>query len=512
MSNRENIEASEKAQTKYDIKMAKRAEEAKKEEKSLFVWKIVGVLAILAVVAGFLVTPIQNIVAVNRTIVTVGDHKVNRVEFDYVYNSVKDNYLSTYGNYLSYYGLTEGVDPATVAYSNELSFKDFFEKLTVEQIQQNVALEKEANAAGFVYDATDDFKNSIASMTEEAEANKSNITDYLKSNFGAYATKNRLKPYIMQSYFVSKYYDTVYEAKTPADDVIEQYYEDDKATYDSVDYYLATINATLPTEPTELAEEGATVAEDGSYTPSDAEKEAAMAEAKAQADEAAADIENKGSFYEKQLKADVNYYINSWLFDDARKAGDTTVIENSASNLYYVVGFKDRYRDETPTANIRVIITEEDLGDEIMAKFEASDKTVESYRELVKEYSIDTNSIENGGYYINQAEDTFEGEIKEWIFSGDRKYGDVNAFRIYDVYTYVIWYEEPGELVWKDSVITNYMSTVMSEYLEEITANVEVSDPKGNMKYITVQKAAEAAAAAAKETEAEEGTTETSAE
>ena len=37
--------------------------------------------------------------------------------------------------------------------------------------------------------------------------------------------------------------------------------------------------------------------------------------------------------------------VANWLFDADRQAGDTTVIEDTANNAYYVVYFKDRYLD-----------------------------------------------------------------------------------------------------------------------------------------------------------------------
>lgn len=47
--------------------------------------------------------------------------------------------------------------------------------------------------------------------------------------------------------------------------------------------------------------------------------------------------------------------VTNWLFDDARVSGDSTVINNGASN-YYVLVFRDRYREEYATVDVRHIL------------------------------------------------------------------------------------------------------------------------------------------------------------
>ena len=53
---------------------------------------------------------------------------------------------------------------------------------------------------------------------------------------------------------MNAYYQKLQEDNAPGDDEVQSYYEENKATYDSVDYRLTTIEADLPTEPTELAD------------------------------------------------------------------------------------------------------------------------------------------------------------------------------------------------------------------------------------------------------------------
>lgn len=496
----ENQQA-DKVVTKYDLKKQKRAEAKKKDERAVMIWKAVGIIAAAAVLGFILSFPVRNIINLKKTVVTVDGEKIGTVEFDYMYNTVKNNYFNNYGSYLSYYGLTADSDPATVQYSDKLTFKDYFEQLTVDQIKQNVALGREAAAAGYSFDAEEGWNDFVQSAQEAADEANTNVADLLKSRYGAYATKSRLKPIVKKSLMLSEYYQSVYDSKLPTDEEIESYYSENSSTYDSVDYYLTTVNATLPTEPTELADEGAAVAEDGSYTPNDAEKQAAMDAAKPEADKAADTVMKDGELHTGELSSDTLYSIREWLFDDARVEGDTTVIDNTISSLYYVVGFKARYRSEVPTVNIRAIVTDSDNGTEILTEWEAGDKSEESFISLVERYSLDSAE---GGLYENQNPATYEGDIKDWIFSDERKAGDVSSFYVGEAYTYVVYYLEQAEPVWKLSVRDAIMNTRMTEYLDAAVEGMEVT---GNLNYLKVEEE-EAAAESEEATEATETTEE----
>ena len=74
-----------------------------------------------------------------------------------------------------------------------------------------------------------------------------------------------------------------------------------------------------------------------------------------------------------------------------------------------------------------------------------------------------------------------------------------------DMYTYVIYYLNPSDPVWKISVTDDIMSTTMSEYSKTIVEGMEVT---GNLNYLKI----EAEEAAAPEETTEGGDTEASEE
>ena len=105
----ENKEQTEqKVMTKYDRKVQKRKE--KKEGPISTAIGIVVLVALVCLVASF---PIRTYLATHETYVVVNGEAVNKVEFDYQYNLTKNNYITQYGSYLTYFGLDTSKDLST---------------------------------------------------------------------------------------------------------------------------------------------------------------------------------------------------------------------------------------------------------------------------------------------------------------------------------------------------------------------------------------------------------------
>lgn len=280
------------------------------------------------------------------------------------------------------------------AYMESMTWKDYFEQQAVSQLKQVYALTDAAEAEGFEYDASADvdaFAESIE--TGAANANMS-AADYLKSSYGTLATMDNVKSFVEKSSIATAYYNSIEDATEVTDEEVSAYYDENKDNYDSVDYLVCKIAADMPEEETETDDETAanqteTTAPETETTgetetlseeekaAQEAEKEAAeaaaMAEAKEKADEMLNQISDETSF--EDLYADyatdtavelrkTNTKKSSisptgvaqWLFDSARQAGDTTVIEDTTGNAYYVVYFIDRYLDHAKTVDVRHIL------------------------------------------------------------------------------------------------------------------------------------------------------------
>lgn len=513
--NKEQKEQTEqKVMTKYDRKVQKRKEEKEKEKKEERISTAVGIVFLVALVCLVASFPIRTYLATHETYVVINGEEVNKVEFDYAYNTSKNNYITQYGSYLSYFGLDTSKDLSTQMYSDTLTWQDYFEQNAVESLKQNKALMAEAKAAGFTYDTTDEYNTFKETIKTSAAAAGVSDKEYVRSIYGSYATMGRIEEYVKNDMVMNAYYQKLQEDNAPGDDEIQSYYEENKATYDSVDYRLTTIEADLPTEPTELADPveetaadttGTTdgtaatdTTQDTAYQPSDAEIAKAMEDAKVLADDAEQTVAKDGEAHENEKKSSVNYMISDWLFDDARKAGDTTVITNDNSHCYYVVAFEKRYLDETPSADVRVIIpTEDKTGEEILEEWKNGAATEDSFAELCKKYTQDTSAVENGGLFEQVTKTGMTEELSNWIFDSSRQAGDTVAITVSDT-TYVLYYIGQDQPEWKINIKNTLVSDTMSQHVQDITADVTVEDPKGKLNYLKVQ--AEESAAAETET------------
>ena len=514
--NKEQKEQTEqKVMTKYDRKVQKRKEEKEKEKKEERISTTVGIVFLVALVCLVASFPIRTYLATHETYVVINGEEVNKVEFDYAYNTSKNNYITQYGSYLSYFGLDTSKDLSTQMYSDTLTWQDYFEQNAVESLKQNKALMAEAKAAGFTYDTTDEYNTFKETIKTSAAAAGVSDKEYVRSIYGSYATMGRIEEYVKNDMVMNAYYQKLQEDNAPSDDEIQSYYEENKATYDSVDYRLTTIEADLPTEPTELADPVEETAadttgstdgtaatdstQDTAYQPSDAEIAKAMEDAKVLADDAEQTVAKDGEAHENEKKSSVNYLISDWLFDDARKAGDTTVITNDNSHCYYVVAFEKRYLDETPSADVRVIIpTEDKTGEEILEEWKNGAATEDSFAELCKKYTQDTSAVENGGLFEQVTKTGMTEELSNWIFDTSRQAGDTVAITVSDT-TYVLYYIGQDQPEWKINIKNTLVSDTMSQHMQDISADVTVEDPKGKLNYLKVQaeeSAAEETAAA----------------
>ena len=513
--NKEQKEQTEqKVMTKYDRKVQKRKEEKEKEKKEERISTTVGIVFLVALVCLVASFPIRTYLATHETYVVINGEEVNKVEFDYVYNTSKNNYITQYGSYLSYFGLDTSKDLSTQMYSDTLTWQDYFEQNAVESLKQNKALMAEAKAAGFTYDTTDEYNTFKETIKTSAASAGISEKEYVRSIYGSYATMGRIEEYVKNDMVMNAYYQKLQEDNAPSDDEIQSYYEENKATYDSVDYRLTTIEADLPTEPTELADPVEETAadttgttdgtaatdstQDTAYQPSDAEIAKAMEDAKVLADDAEKTVAKDGEAHENEKKSSVNYLISDWLFDDARKAGDTTVITNDNSHCYYAVAFEKRYLDETPSADVRVIIpTEDKTGEEILEEWKSGAATEDSFAELCKKYTQDTSAVENGGLFEQVTKTGMTEELSNWIFDNSRQAGDTVAITVSDT-AYVLYYIGQDQPEWKINIKNTLVSDTMSQHVQDITADVTVEDPKGKLNYLKVQ--AEESAAAETET------------
>ena len=483
----------EKVMTKYDLKMQKRQQEkeqAKKQQLKNNIISIALVVCLAAVVASF---PIRNYFTVNGAYIEVNGEEISRVEYDYNYNIAKTNYLSTYGTYLYYMGMDITVDFDDEYYSTLRTWGDYFDEITVENIKQNKALMAEAKAAGFTYDVSKEYAEYEEALALMAKEEGMSVKAFIQELYGPYATVSRVKPFIEEGMIASAYYNSLYDQNLPTQEEVLAHYNENKADYDSVDYYVAVVDAVLPTEPTDGSAVSTTgdaaTATDGTtatstYEPTEEEVATAMAEAKAEADKKVKTIKVDGEYVTDIRKADAIYILTDWLFSDERKAGDTTVIEDSLNSRYYAVEFSQRYLSENLSADIRVVMTADGNADSIYNEWKSGAATEESFAAICDKYNDPTMTTADGGLYVGLKSGSLSTELKDWIFSSDRVPGETTVIATEGSdYAYVLYYVAPNKAEYLLEIEDELASNRTYAYLDSLVEKVVVEDPKGNLKY-----------------------------
>ena len=441
-------EQSDKVVTRYDRKMEKRKKEEEKERRSWKRFKIVSIV-ILAAVAVSIVFSIgtsfyNRYTVLNQTYFQVGDHDITRLEYNYYFNNVYNNFISMYGSYVSMMGLdtTMDLDEQTYPGNENMTWKDYFDQSAVAQIQQVKAMADEARENGFEYDSSEDMASYETEIAAQAESASVTESDFYTLMYGDYATQSRIEPFVEENLLATAYYDHLVEENQPADDEIAAYYEENKNAYDTVTYRSFYFEVETDTEEETTSEETAaaeemtaseeTTAEETTAAEETAAEEetgmtdeeiaAAMDELKVQADEMAARLEagedfedlcveyatedqkeNYGGEEDGSLTEEGSYYgaptvAADWLFDESRQEGDITVLESESLNRYYVVQFISRQNDEEAT--------NESIGNLL-----ASQTVSEHVTEIAQEYTV--TDVAGELHYLTVPEESTEAAETE---------------------------------------------------------------------------------------------------
>ena len=440
-----------------------------------------------------------------------------------------------------------------------MTWDDYFQQQAVNQLKNVYALTDEADEKGFEYDASSDYDDMVTSIKSYAQQQGVSEDEYCKSVFGSDATLEGIKPYVEMSGLASAYYNDVKDDIEVTDDEINTYYDENKDNYDSVDYRVCKIEADMPEEETESETEAQTETESETMSAEESEaaakaeeeaKKAAMAAAKAKADEMLSKIKDEASFekvYDKYASDTTVDSLNTdkkkssisptdvanWLFDADRQAGDTTVIEDTANNAYYVVYFKDRYLDHTKTVDVRQILISADTAstdtaetaetetaqqvkrrqqrqnlqkhrnrprkmqrqlqkvkaEQILKDWKSGDATEDSFAELAKTYSDDTGSNTNGGLYEAVKEGQMVTNFNDWCFDASRKAGDTGIVES-DYGYHIIYFIGDDAEEWHVNIKDTITSNKLNDYMSNLTADLEVKDSRHHVAYLHETEAA----------------------
>ena len=507
-----------------DPKAAREAQQRKEEKRSNTLYAIIA-LAFVVVAAASLLWR-SNIIARTATAATIDGEKYTAAEVNFYYQNAYRTFYSQNYYYMTY-GLLSldtntaldkqvmseddlammGIEDATEGQT----WSDFFVGQALEQMTAVQNSEKKAKEEGFTYPDSiqTQAEEYMDSMSSAAAASNLSVTQYLASNFGSTMTE---KVYREQLTRLLKYdaYTKAYSDSLVYDDAtLQAAYDADPNSYDKVAYESISISGSAPST---------TDASGNTVEATDAEKDAAKKAAKAAADEmlsayrAGETLETLADGNDK-----ANYTNNSgstysassdlsvWLFDSARKDGDSTVVE--IGTTYYVAVFHERFREDYPTIDVRHILiqpakgtlSESDEGyeaeqeqlkaeakakaEQLLADWKAGEATEASFAALATENTQDTGSQSTGGLYTQVYQGQMVTAFNDWCFDSSRKTGDTGV--VETDYGYHVMYFVGEDLPrWQAQVSDALKEQDYSEWAENLIADSSVEQNASGMKYV----------------------------
>lgn len=454
----------------------------------------------------------------------VGDVSVSVRDYNFYYNAVVNSMKSQAQEAASQYGIEaeeylsaiEGLDvkksfdKQPCKYGGEdkpgYTWDDYFRDQAMPQLQKMTALSEKAKAAGITLD--DDDKKEVEEILgvykKNAETAKLSFASYLTATFGKAVTEASVRSVLERESLASKYQTKLKDETSITDAEIDQYYADNKATYDKATYRVFEISG-----------------EASGDSPTEAEETAAMNDAKSKADKMKNGVTDEASFIrlvkESEPESDTHVHDDSetlktaqtkgnitptaladWVFASDRKAGDVTVIEDKDNSKYYVAFLvTTQSREEYYGVNVRHVLisyqtfigpldtgaTDYKAEDKAKTKAEAekiynewkeSGNTTEaSFGLLAVNNSHDGNASE-GGIYEHIAKGNMVPAFENWIFDPVRKPGDTDIVETQYGCHIMYFVGMDKELYWKYNVRTDMTNKRVSDQVTEILKDYQI--------------------------------------
>ncbi|MBQ7099908.1 MAG: peptidylprolyl isomerase, partial [Oscillospiraceae bacterium] len=482
------MSASSKKKLRKELNAAAMTEkqlQEQKETRKLRLYTAIFGAAIAVMILVVIVSRIfgTGVVPRNTTALTVGETKVSAAELNHYYIDSVNNFLTQAGDMVSLFGLdtTKALDEQFYSEVDEKTWSDYFMDQATASAQNMYAVYNAAKAEGFTL--SEDAKASIDATVENMKLYATmygfgSADAYITAMYGEGCNEKTFRQYAEVQMIAQEFATAKNESLTYDDAAIRAKEAENFNAFSNFTYNYCYLAASK-------FYEGGTENEDGTKTYSDEEMEAGRAAAEAAANslmsatniaeldaayaalEINAEVENaKSTRRENYQYANVDTAIREWVTAADRAPGDIALIpseytshdhaegeectgDNDTKSVsgYYVVLFEGKDDNLTQLVNVRHILvsyeggtTDETTGtttysdeekakakaaaDEILAAFEAGEKTEEAFAALATEKTTDPGSKENGGLYENVYPGQMVTAFNDWCFDAARKTGD----------------------------------------------------------------------------------------
>lgn len=525
------------ANRQADPKTAREAQQRREEKRANLLYGVIAAAVVLAVIVSLVWR--SNLIPRMSTAATIDGEKYTASEVSYYYQSAYRNFAanSQYSYFLSYLGLNTGaslknqeISASTASMlgldipgvdlqaagdeeapvSTGVTWHDYFLDRALDNMSVIQSVLKTAEAEGFEYPAgvQAQYDDRMAALKADAAASGLSVSQYLSASFGAGVTEKVYGEQLMRVLRYSAYVDAYQKGLAYSDSELEEAYNADRNSYDRVSYEVVTFSGAAES----------TTGDDGSTVePTEQESAEALNAANEKAGAVISgykdgeSLEDLAGEYEGTYNKNENAtysagsQLSEWLFTHGQEDGDTAVVTDGTT--VYAVLFHQRFREETPTIDIRHILVplgsgavaqgEEGYEDEqaqlkadahakaeeLLGQWQSGEATEASFAALAMKESTDGSKYDGGLYtevYQGQMVETFN----DWCFEPSRQSGDTGVVDT-QYGSHVMYFSGVNHLKrWQSQVAEALRSEAYAALEDSLTENVTVQRFESGLKFV----------------------------
>ena len=406
---------------------------------------------------------------------------------NYSVSDVAYYYYNARANAANSYSLDANTSMRQQEYTASEDYDTWYDYLIDQSVRYLATAEltaQSAKADGFDGDAevTESVNSTMDSLKSAASSNGYSISNYIKAIFGGLMTRADFEKNLRTAALAEAYTNAKADAANYSEDELNAAYDADPNTYSTVSYESLTfVNSNYATEAVEATETTPAVeADDGSAAAKAAAEDALAAYREGKSLEYLAG-ELNGSYTSTTALYGTGSDILEWLFDEARKDGDSAVLDYS----YYgysmgsvVVVFHGKERADFHSVNVRHILVEDEAtANDVLAQYLAGAQTEDAFAALAQEYS--TDNADDGGLYEGVYRGQMVKPFEDWCFDASRQAGDTGIVQTDYGYHVMYFVSASDYAYWQEMVATK----LANDWASSLTENLDTSLLNGT-KYI----------------------------
>ncbi|MBE6904064.1 MAG: hypothetical protein E7480_05595 [Ruminococcaceae bacterium] len=489
-----SLESTNKKQAKIKTSIDKK----KRKKINTVIFLCIAAIAVVSAVTGIFINKLNDDGYFLRKTVSAqsDDFEVNNAMMSYFLHTEFSSFVNNYSDSLDSYGLdiSKPLKSQKIPDSENTWF-EYFSQNASSTVKQYLILAQNAkrNNISIEEDEIKSINSSIDFLKNSAQKENVDFEKYISQIYGHGVKEQDIRKALELRALAIKYYNIVKNDFSYSDDEIQKYFDENPASFLMCDFKKFEFSPTIPSKATEE------------------EKKSIYAQTKKYAEELAAcktseefdaylttylknlykdDSKKNNSAIEKEVnetlnkgyKYSVSDDLGKWAFENGRKINDTKVIEKSGIYAVYIM-VKPSYYETYNTKNLRHIMLTSDIygsdekakekAEEILKKWNDSEKTDTVFSAFVKEFSEDTNTRTKDGKLENTLKDELTGNFDLWAFSSSRKVGDCDIVKS-DFGYHIAYFDGDGIEAWKQIAINELKSKDYSKKYETFEKTTKI--------------------------------------